>query len=327
MRITEEILGVLACPVCKQTLHVDDSSCLCCNDNCREMFPIVNGKPVLLHEKNSLFHIKDYTASVDTSRRKEESRLGLRLLRSIIENLVPSITYNWVAKQNYAKLTELLYARPGRPRVLVVGGGEIGYGLNVLLDTEQVTLVETDIYFGPRVQMIADGHDLPFLDASFDAVILQAVLEHVLDPYRCIAEVYRVLRPDGLVYAESPFLYPVHLGAYDFTRFSLGAHRRLFRHFAQLENGVAGGPAQAVALAASGFARNLAPRFAGDFLSRFVLPFFLFWLKYCDYFLIHKPQAGDCASTVYFLGKKSDVVVSDEDIVRGHWSNRIAVVA
>jgi len=38
----------------------------------------------------------------------------------------------------------------------------------------------------------------------FDGAIAQAVLEHVADPYRCVAELHRVLKPDALVYAEIP---------------------------------------------------------------------------------------------------------------------------
>ena len=32
-------------------------------------------------------------------------------------------------------------------------------------------------------------------DAGVDAVIAQAVLEHVLDPHRCVEEIHRVLKP------------------------------------------------------------------------------------------------------------------------------------
>ena len=34
---------------------------------------------------------------------------------------------------------------------------------------------------------------------SFDGVMIQAVLEHVLEPTRVVAEIHRVLKPDGLL--------------------------------------------------------------------------------------------------------------------------------
>ena len=49
-------------------------------------------------------------------------------------------------------------------------------------------------------------------DASVDGVIVQAVLEHVLDPRTVAAEVERVLRPRGMVYAETPLMQQVHEG-------------------------------------------------------------------------------------------------------------------
>jgi ubiquinone/menaquinone biosynthesis C-methylase UbiE len=68
---------------------------------------------------------------------------------------------------------------------------------------------------------VADGHQLPIADGSVDGVWIQAVLEHVLDPSIVVQEIHRVLTPGGVVYAETPFMQPVHEGAYDFTRFSL----------------------------------------------------------------------------------------------------------
>ena len=45
----------------------------------------------------------------------------------------------------------------------------------------------------------ADVHELPFADASFDAVFAHAVLQHVKEPLRVLAEVHRVLKPGGVV--------------------------------------------------------------------------------------------------------------------------------
>jgi SAM-dependent methyltransferase len=54
------------------------------------------------------------------------------------------------------------------------------------------------------------GEYLPFKEGAFDAVISAAVLEHVRDPFKCAAEIARVLRPGGRLYCSVPFLQPEH---------------------------------------------------------------------------------------------------------------------
>lgn len=54
------------------------------------------------------------------------------------------------------------------------------------------------------------GEDLPFRDEVFDAVFSLAVLEHVRDPFRCAAEIVRVLKPGGRLYVVVPFMQHYH---------------------------------------------------------------------------------------------------------------------
>ena len=122
---------------------------------------------------------------------------------------------------NYARFAELLSARSESPKVLVIGGSILGEGMQALVNQPSIELIETDVSFGPRTQLILDAHDIPFEDETFDGVVVQAVLEHVADPYRCVDEIRRVLKMGGAIYAETAFLQPVHGGRYDFTRFTL----------------------------------------------------------------------------------------------------------
>ncbi len=123
----------------------------------------------------------------------------------------------------------------------------MGEGIEAITAHPRIELVESDAAFGPRTTLVCDAHSLPFEDNSFDGVIVQAVLEHVVDPWRCVEEIHRVLKEDSLVYAETPFMVQVHGGRYDFTRFTHLGHRRLFRKFEEIESGAVCGPGMALA--------------------------------------------------------------------------------
>ena len=71
---------------------------------------------------------------------------------------------------------------------------------------------------------------LPFEDASFDGVVLKDLLEHVADPVAVVAEVRRVLRPGGTVFASSPDAQRWVWDDYTHRRpFTRKAFRLLFR--------------------------------------------------------------------------------------------------
>lgn len=58
--------------------------------------------------------------------------------------------------------------------------------------------------------IIGDGTRLPFLDTSFDIIVCNQVFEHVRNQDKLIAEVYRVLKLDGICYiATANKLWPL----------------------------------------------------------------------------------------------------------------------
>jgi SAM-dependent methyltransferase len=58
---------------------------------------------------------------------------------------------------------------------------------------------------GPN--LLADGHNLPFWDERFDLVCSMAVLQHVPSPLKMAVEAARVLRPGGVLFGSSAFVY------------------------------------------------------------------------------------------------------------------------
>jgi len=140
----------------------------------------------------------------------------------------------------------LLKQACARPVVLVIGGATVGCGTSALYDDRDIEVVGSDVFSSGHTALVADAHKLPFHDATFDGIWIQAVLEHVLAPATVAAEIHRVLKPNGLVYAETPFMQQVHERAYDFSRFTRSGHRWLFREFEEIEAGAVTGPGVAL---------------------------------------------------------------------------------
>jgi SAM-dependent methyltransferase len=310
------MLPDLRCPATGSPLSLTPDGSALVNADGRA-YPVIDGIPVLLAEERSLFDIADVkprsTGNTETMARGGLARLWSKL---------PSLSRNVGSERNYAALAEMLEERkPLKPRVLVVGGQIAGVGSGALLGRGDIDLVETDVDIGPRTHVVCDAHDLPFADQTFDAVVCQAVLEHVIDPYRAAAEIHRVLADDGLVYSEIPFIQQVHGGIYDFTRFTHLGHRRLWRHFDEVRSGVQGGPGMALAWSIQYFLLAIAgSRRAFRGIAR-LLSLSAVWLKYADGVLAARPGGADAASGTFFLGRRRDTSVPDREIVRAFRGN------
>jgi uncharacterized protein YbaR (Trm112 family) len=310
-------LEILCCPCCKGTLaRVGDQSLHCDDQRCGKRFPVVSGRPVLIDEDRSVFAHAEYRALQPQESRLPASALGRRL-RSWAQR-APSPSVNLSAVRCFERMKTALLARNPTPIILIVGGGIMGKGMHVLTAVPGIRLVNIDPSPASDAVVFCDAHDVPFRDGTVDAVITQAVLEHVADPVRCVDEIHRVLKPDGLVYSEIPFMQQVHMRGYDFTRFSHLGQRRLFRRFAEVESGAVAGPGTALAWSWKYFLASLT--------SSRVASRILFWIgrvtgmliEQTDYFFRQRPGALDAASCIYFLGTKAERVACDKELVAGY---------
>lgn len=311
MPSVEAIVGqdLFICPCCASPVRLEAGRWRCTGAPCRyadEPFPIVSGKPALVDFEHSVLDADRLRALEGASeiRRSRLNRVKGRLLHPA----------NTTAPTNVARMLELLRADDAtagrRPRILVIGGGAVGAGLDELYADPTVDLICFDIYASPTVQFIADGHSVPLADGSIDGVVIQAVLEHVLEPTVVAKEIHRVLRNGGIVYADTPFLQQVHEGPYDFTRFTDSGHRYLFRSFERIDSGSIAGAGTALRWSVDYFVRALTRSVK---LGRIVALCF-FWLSFADRILDPK-HSVDAASSVFFLGRKTAFPITEADII------------
>lgn len=302
----EDLVDSLICPLCSSPLEHVDSRVRCQAELCarhHEPFPDSGGLPVLVDFARSVLREEDVVATPGMSVIPRERGRFFRFAKRV---LVPR---NHVAERSVAQLPVLVGGQ--RPcRVLVVGGGVVGRGIDALYEDPAFEVVGFDIYASDRTQFVADGHQIPLADGAVDAVVIQAVLQCVLEPWVVAAEIHRVVRPGGVVYSEASFLQQVCEGPYDFTRFTESGHRYLFRGFSRVDSGVVAGPATVLLWTLDHLVR-------GVFRSRtagMVAKGMFSWLRYLDP-LLPTPYAVDSASAVFFLGTKTDVTIGPHDII------------
>lgn len=292
--------------------HQGESGLVCLT--CGAVYPLVRNTPVFICDERSVFAASDYKEAVPAAppqkRRPGFAATYLRRAKRIdaaVAGRLARVTSS-IKRPTFGDAVTEALKRRGTARVLVIGSGGHSY------NDPRVAVVCTDVQFGPHVSAIVDAHDLPFPDGSFDLVASVAVLEHVADPQRCVAESWRVLAPGGVVFAVTPFLEGVHMGAHDFTRFTPLGHRRLFRFFTTIDEGVAMGAGSMLGYAWTGFLTSLwdnrwwrnAATVMGFLtaaplrkLDRHMAP------------LASRDNAAGC----YFLGARSDSPISDRELI------------
>lgn len=289
MNKLERINKILACPKCKSPVSVHETEVRCVS--CALVFRVEKGIPVMMTDR---LHNPKYVWI--------EPSTGTHLL------------------ERYPLL------RPPNPRFWTPAGrqriptflAEVGaskYVLNIGSRTSQYgkDIINLDIEPYKNVDLVGVAEELPVLDDSVDGVIIQAVLEHVQRPAKAVQEIYRVLRPGGMVYAEIPFFRSYHGAPVDFQRYTISGIEELFHEFEMVRKGVIAGPASGITAALSEF---LAMLFSFKNVWLFKMWFVLLrWLltpiKYLDLYLETHPFAHRIACTLYYQGRKPSPVSAD----------------
>jgi SAM-dependent methyltransferase len=202
---------------------------------------------------------------------------------------------------NYSKPIGWKHLLPPKPTIYDIGGKDQRHAV------KDATYYCVDIMPGPGVDIVADAHDMHVIpDNSVDMVMSISVLEHVRYPEKVVAEMYRILKPGGLIYINVPFIFPFHSDPDDFRRWTSDGILILCENFERIASGWNRGPASTmhellVKFAALLFSFN-SQRLYGVMLDVFGWAFF--WVKYMDVWMAKHPNAKVLHAGTYFLGRK-----------------------
>src|SRR5437016_267080 len=240
-------------------------------DACRRWFPIVDEIPRLLPDvlrdvrsdedffasNQGAFsqlpvprsHFGNRTATPDVHRQFQKQRLlwGTQerwedLYLAPVRYAAPDRAPNPHAKTFFSMNLHCHYGTQPRKDEIIVqtaaSGGKLtldigcaAAGKRALLRENGNRYVGLDVqaFSGPDIQ--ATAASLPFGDATFDFVICDSVLEHVHDPWKVSAEIFRILKPGGKGLFVVPFIYKSHGAPFDFFRYTKSGLHTLLREY------------------------------------------------------------------------------------------------
>ncbi|HET7011536.1 MAG TPA: class I SAM-dependent methyltransferase [Anaerolineales bacterium] len=198
-----------------------------------------------------------------------------------------------------AAVSEVLAnAGPGA-RGLNVGAGDTRWGAR---------FVHVDLARAPAVDVVADALALPFAGETFDVVLSQETVEHLVDPFAAAREMGRVLARGGWIYLQAPFIIGYHPGPEDYWRFTRAGMAQLLQR-----SGAAPVRVDRSVGAGTGFYRILVEFLAGG-AARVVPALYLpvkglasllcYPLKWLDRLVGRGAQADRIAGGYFAIGRK-----------------------
>lgn len=213
-------------------------------------------------------------------------------LRTNFHKLLPCLTL-----QPFNRVEETLRILPSGAKICDIGAG----GRRITESTYTI-----DAFVNINTDLVCDVHNIPLPDESFDCIFCTGTLEHVNDPYKVMAEIYRLLRKDGIAHIEAPFIQAYHADPDDYWRWTFEGLKMfcLKAGFSEIYSGVHIGPASSLnwifnEYVTCFFGKGVFGNTMSSFARVILAPF-----RYFDYFLIKRGLSKNVASGVYFVGRK-----------------------
>lgn len=114
---------------------------------------------------------------------------------------------------------------------------DLGCGIRRKEDVRHNGLYLDAVHFR-GVDVVSTRSRLPFRDNCVDAVVSLSVFEHLPDPFSMANEIFRVLRPGGIIWIETAFMQPLHADPSHYFNMTMEGLLRTFSAFLIDEHGV-----------------------------------------------------------------------------------------
>jgi SAM-dependent methyltransferase len=164
--------------------------------------------------------------------------------------------------------------------------------------------VNLDLFALPGVDVAASAENLPFPSALFQRVECDAVLEHVEQPERVMAEIERVLAPGGFAHIVVPFCHPFHEYPRDYRRFTPDGLKRMAGGLEVAAAGWRTGPTATLLVFLLEYLKLWLPWRPLRAAAHGAVGWLLFPLRYLDVPLRRSSRAGRIGNHCYIWLKK-----------------------
>lgn len=289
-------IELLACPACGGALE-PRGACLCCagvsgeqRSGCGASYAAVEGVPILMTpEDRERFGTRleegEGAAMAGRYGARANTNLAARLKRALAPPL--PLVHN--------RQEPRLPCPPGSYNLWIGGGGARTPGF-----------INLDVGLFTGVDIVGNAERLPFRGCALDSIECDAVLEHVERPDEVARQMYRTLKPGGLLHAVVPFCHPYHAYPADFRRWTPSGFAAWIAGFG-FEISAAGvrtGPTATLLTFALEYVKAL---FGGGVAGKAAYAaagWLLFPFRYLNLWLNKRPRSEGLANHVYVLARK-----------------------
>ncbi len=284
--INQKLYSNLICLDCGGALKMVKDIKLVCGE-CSRSYPIKNGAPYIVDKQGRGYYKSNPDSFIN------QLKVLFKKYPFLFSFFYYAFGSSFVGKSAKEAVDKL-----GDEKLII----NLGSGIKKIRDG----VINVDFYPFKQVGLVADISRLPLKNNSVDAVINEFVLEHVKDPKKIVDEIYRVLKPKGVVYVCVPFVASFHSSPDDYYRWSKEGLRQLMSDFEEKDFGVRCGPTSALLSVLNEW---LAIIFS--FGSRKLEQILLIGLmvitspvKLFDYLIYKLPNAENIAYGFYYIGRK-----------------------